>query len=276
MAIDLIATDLDGTFLDSKGRVSELNRRAVLLAAQQGVTTVIATGRPPRWLDGVLDTLRPARPTVIASNGALVVDLDTRRIEQIRPVPADAALEYASRLQRVVPDAHFAVEYSDGWGREPAFTPRQDRGTVDAVDTLADLLVTGQPVKLLASSASLSTQQLAEAGEPLAAGLLTCTYSYVSPQGLLELSAPGISKGSALAGVLAELGLSAAGVAAFGDMPNDLDMLQMAGQPYVMANAHPALLAAGFPVAGDHNDSGVGAVVLRLLAESANGLSLAG
>lgn len=276
MAVDLIATDLDGTFLDSSGRVSELNQQAVLAAAEQGVATVIATGRPPRWLDGVLDALHSARPKVIASNGALVYDLDTGQLKQIHPLPAEATLEYANRLQRAVPDVHFAVEYPDGWGREPAFAPRQDRAVADTVDGLEDLLANGRAVKLLAASESLTTQQLAGVGQPLAEDLLTCTYSFVSQQGLLELSAPGVTKGTALAGVLDELGVSPAGVAAFGDMPNDLDMLRMVGQPYVMSNAHPALLAAGFPVAGDHNDSAVGAVVLRLLAESANGWSLAG
>ncbi len=36
-------------------------------------------------------------------------------------------------------------------------------------------------------------------------------------------------------------------VAAFGDMPNDVDMLSWAGMPHVVANAHPVLLAGWLP-----------------------------
>ena len=46
----LIATDLDGTFLDPNGEVSPVNASAVLRAAELGVPFVVATGRPSRWL----------------------------------------------------------------------------------------------------------------------------------------------------------------------------------------------------------------------------------
>ena len=37
------------------------------------------------------------------------------------------------------------------------------------------------------------------------------------------------------------MGLGAEDVVAFGDMPNDLPMLEWAGTSYAMANAHPSV-----------------------------------
>ena len=53
---------------------------------------------------------------------------------------------------------------------------------------------------------------------------------------------------------------------AFGDMPNDLTMLELAGRAFAMDNAHHSLLAR-FPAAGHHNEAGVGRTLLRLLAQ---------
>ena len=67
--------------------------------------------------------------------------------------------------------------------------------------------------------------------------------------GLMEISAPGVTKGSALVGLAEELGVEAADVIAFGDMPNDLPMLTWAGTSYAMANAHPDVRSAADHVA---------------------------
>jgi hypothetical protein len=49
-------------------------------------------------------------------------------------------------------------------------------------------------------------------------------------------------------------------------MPNDVSMLSWVGMPRVVANAHPALLALGFPVVGANHESGVGTTILDWVA----------
>jgi hypothetical protein len=53
-------------------------------------------------------------------------------------------------------------------------------------------------------------------------------------------------------------------VLAFGDMPNDLAMLEWAGTSYAMANAHPSVLALARHTAPSNQEDGV-AVVLEQL-----------
>ena len=62
----------------------------------------------------------------------------------------------------------------------------------------------------------------------------------------------------------ADLGIGADEVIAFGDMPNDLPLLEWAGTSYAMANAHPSVLALADHVAPPNDNDGVAAVLAEL------------
>ena len=61
---------------------------------------------------------------------------------------------------------------------------------------------------------------------------------------LLEMAHVKINKSVALANYAKELGIDASEVAAFGDMPNDQEMLAWAGYSYAMAPGHRTALDA--------------------------------
>lgn len=88
-----------------------------------------------------------------------------------------------------------------------------------------------------------------------------------SPTALLEVSGLGVSKASTLARCCAERGITPAEVVAFGDMPNDIEMLRWAGTSYAMGNAHPDVIAAASGRTVDNNEDGVAVVIERILAE---------
>jgi hydroxymethylpyrimidine pyrophosphatase-like HAD family hydrolase len=54
-------------------------------------------------------------------------------------------------------------------------------------------------------------------------------------------------------------------VVAFGDMPNDIPMLEWAGHAVAVANAHPDVLAVSREVTASNDDDGVALVLERLL-----------
>ena len=261
----LIVSDLDGTFLDQNGRVSELNLQAVRSAAELGVQTVIATGRPLRWMESI-NGLRDLDPILIACNGALIKKLAAAEVLHSFPLDATIAAAVAAELRAELGErAQFAVEYVNGWAYEPTM-PREPRlGEPNLIAPVDELLRAEPVLKLIVLGLELPTHVLAELSEPIVAGRLLTTYSTVSDNGLLEFSAPGISKASALQLVLDDLGIPAEDVIAFGDMPNDLDMLQMVGMPYRMSECHHALEVAGFPEAGSNADSGVGRTLVEVL-----------
>jgi hydroxymethylpyrimidine pyrophosphatase-like HAD family hydrolase len=96
----------------------------------------------------------------------------------------------------------------------------------------------------------------------LVGDLVTPTHS--SGGALIEMSARGVTKASALAVLAEERGIKPDEVVAFGDMPNDLPMLSWAGTSYAVANAHPSVLAAADHVTAANNDDGVAQVLEAL------------
>jgi hydroxymethylpyrimidine pyrophosphatase-like HAD family hydrolase len=87
--------------------------------------------------------------------------------------------------------------------------------------------------------------------------------TYSTNDGLIEISAIGISKAAGLQEVAGPLGISAEDVVAFGDMPNDIPMLLWAGHGVAMGNAHPETVAAANEVTAPNGDDGVARVLER-------------
>ena len=83
---------------------------------------------------------------------------------------------------------------------------------------------------------------------------------------LMEISAAGITKAATLARLADELGVAAAEVVAFGDMPNDIAMLEWAGTSYAVANADPTVIEVADHVCPANDDDGVARVLMDMMA----------
>src|SRR4051794_3485751 len=84
----LVASDLDGTLLDSEHRVSARTLAALAALRRRGVPLVLVTGRPRRWLTPVLEQTGPVGP-VVCANGSLVVDERNEHVLAEWPIPAN-------------------------------------------------------------------------------------------------------------------------------------------------------------------------------------------
>lgn len=262
----LIATDLDGTFLSPDASVSAENSAAVLAAQEAGVTVVFATGRPIRWLE-VIRGLPGAHPIVIASNGAALYDAAEDVMVDRITIETALALEAVDQIRSVADDVRFAFESGTRFGHEPHYTTWEptDGSDPDIFAGPVETIVHDDLVKMLVQSPGLDSDELLARVDRVVGDRLSVTHSSSRGYGLVEVSAPGVDKGAMLARVCGRLGIEADEVAAFGDMPNDLSMLSWVGHPYVVANAHPALLARGFTQVPANTDSGVGQTIRRLL-----------
>jgi hydroxymethylpyrimidine pyrophosphatase-like HAD family hydrolase len=103
-----------------------------------------------------------------------------------------------------------------------------------------------------------------ELAAPVLSGVVEVTHSDVNDS-LLELSALGVTKGTTLATLAARWGVAQEDVVAFGDMPNDVEMLRWAGRGYAVGDAHPLVLEAADERAPSIDDDGVAQVLERLL-----------
>ena len=255
----MVASDLDGTLVRRDQSVSERTRRAIAAVEAAGSVFVMVTGRPPRWMPPVAEATGH-RGLAICANGALVYDLHTDRVVQSHLLSAEAAMDVVLALREQVPGITFAVERGEhGFGREASYVPRWDNGAVRVA--AVEELVSSGAVKLLARLEGSTSDDLLARARTAVGHLAEATHS--SDDGLLEISALGISKASGLAALAADRGLTAAQVVAFGDMPNDLPMLSWAGHAVAVANAHPEVLALADEVTASNEDDGVAQVLER-------------
>ncbi|MGA5100135.1 Cof-type HAD-IIB family hydrolase [Streptomyces lavendulocolor] len=264
----LIATDLDGTLLRDDKSVSHRTITALAAAEEAGIEVFFVTGRPARWMGVVSDHVH-GHGLAICANGAAVVDLHSGgTFLEVRPLERPTALEVISTLRREAPGTAFAVEFTTGFHYEPDYPPfwlDPDATIAPAEDLLheAGPGLTAPVLKLLAHHPDLTPDGFLALARTAAGEHAGITRS--SPSALLEISGPGVSKASTLALCCAERGISADEVVAFGDMPNDIEMLSWAGRSYAMGNAHPDVVAAASGRTVANNDDGVARVIEDIL-----------
>ena len=255
----LVATDLDGTVVRSDGTIADRTRQVVARVEAAGVPFVMVTGRPPRWMAPIVE-MTGHRGLAVCANGALLYDLHTETVVERFLLEQDAAVQVATALRAALPDIAFAVERPDlGFAHEETYVPSWEQPEHRPLPVEA--LVDGGVVKLLARHPGLGSDELLAAAREAVGDRATFTHS--SGDGLLEISAAGISKASGLAAFAGERGVEAADVVAFGDMPNDLPMLAWAGHGVAVANAHPEVLELADEVTASNDDDGVALVLER-------------
>ena len=258
----LVATDLDGTLLHSDGTVTDRTRRVLQELDARGVPVVFTTGRPIRWMESLWDDVG-GHGLAICSNGGIVYDVSARHVRTARTIPTDVLLSVGRSLREAIPGTVFALETITGFAREAAFMPQPRASTGPDVPT-GDLedIVDDTVVKLLARHDDIEPEPYWRQIERVVGAHVVATWSSVGA--LVEISAAGVTKATTLAMLATEMDLGPDEVLAFGDMPNDLAMLEWAGTSYAMANAHPAVLDLAHHVAPANDEDGVAAVLAEL------------
>jgi hydroxymethylpyrimidine pyrophosphatase-like HAD family hydrolase len=181
------------------------------------------------------------------------------------PIPVEVGLDVARRLRAALPDVHFAVEVVGGFAREDGYLARWDVGLAKEIGDV-EVIYDEPALKLLVRHEAMGPDELLAAARAVAGDLVEMTHSSDGERGLLEISAAGVSKASALARFCAARGIDAADVVAFGDMPNDLPLLAWAGLAYAVSSGHPDVLAAVPRVVDPPEQHGVARELERLFS----------
>ncbi|AHF01965.1 haloacid dehalogenase [Thiomicrospira aerophila AL3] len=238
--IKLLVLDLDGTLLNPHHVISPANQAALAQLHQQGVQLAIATGR--HYQDVYLLTQQLNLPiTLITSNGARVHNPQQQLIYE-NHIPAELVAQVLALSAGFA--VHRNIYQQDLWlveqPNEPLLAIHHASGFAYRITDFAQIshrhidkfYFNASPDALAPLQARLE-QQL---GDRLYITYTTDIY--------LEVMNQGVSKGAALQALLTRHGLDPKEVMAFGDGLNDVDMLQLAGHPVMMANAHAGLKQA--------------------------------
>lgn len=263
----LIASDMDGTILGHDGKISARTIAAFRAAAEAGVEIVFVTGRPPRWLDPLREQIGHTG-TVICSNGAVVYDLVREKVISSHLLSRQVVLQARTIIKELVPASSFAAETLEGFQLEPGFLQPGSPELLSrsAAAPLAETLGGDScVVKFLAVTHEGTADDFLAKVRPAVERLVAVTHS-APTAALLEMGPHGINKAVTLAEYAASRGIAAQDVVAFGDMPNDIEMLRWAGAGYAMASGHLDALAAANLQAPHFDDDGVAQVLERRLA----------
>ena len=286
--IRLIGIDVDGTLLDSRGHLPDANRDAIVDAVAAGIHVALVTGRSYPFARPVADTL-PESITLIVSSGAVERAMDgtvlarrllDRRIAQdvldaTRPLRDHAALIFDRDESNQIVFETMNWEHpgrKNYWLRNAHLIGQ----TVPLEAALID-----DPIEVMFNGAAVAMRSLTESLRRQARGLLrrrpqaeadftVSLTEYVHRDfSLVDVTAPTATKGHALAWRAEQLGLTRDQVMAVGDNFNDVDMLEYAGTPVLMANAVEGLRRPGWHVTGHQDEGGLAQAIRRFALGSA-------
>jgi Cof subfamily protein (haloacid dehalogenase superfamily) len=275
MPISLLALDLDGTLLDSRGLVSDRNRIAINNAREQGVHVALVTGRRFRDSRPVALELGLDVP-LISHNGALTKHAATLQTVCVLPLPVEGAREALQIGRRAEADALLSDDHEGlgvlvydhlrggntaahkyiSWARR-IHGEEEGGKAVQQVPSLEDYL-DHDPIHLSFSGGCEDMDQLEEIlKSEVGATVKILSTKYLEQDfTLLDVVNAAASKGAGVAAAAAELSVVREDIMAVGDNYNDLEMLLFAGTGVVMANAPLTLreIAGLHPTASNRDD----------------------
>ena len=251
--IRVLALDLDGTLTNDEKIVTPRTRTALDAAAAQGVTIVLASGRPTAGILPLAKELGLDKKggCVLAYNGGKIVDF----------VPE--LCEFAARQDVAIltynSEGIVCERDQDVWANKECFTTKLPMIHVDDLASYVDYPI----CKMLITLDPARRDAVCAAGKEQFAGRIDL---YPSSPFFIEAVPLGVAKDRSLAALLERMGLTRENLMACGDGLNDRSMISYAGVGVAMQNAEDAVKAvADYVTAADNNHDGVAEAIEKFI-----------
>jgi Cof subfamily protein (haloacid dehalogenase superfamily) len=261
-AVDLVVSDVDGTLVTPDKRLTDASRRAVAGLAEAGIGFTITSSRPPFGLASLVEPLGLTLP-IGAFNGGMIVTPDLRPIE-LHMIAPDVAAEAIGWLDRH--GVEVWVFTADAWLlQDPAgLNVERERRAVQAEPTtVADFAGLSGVGKIV--GVSNDRDRLAACEAALGATLGSGASVARSQPYYLDVTAPGIDKGTFVAALSKRLGIPPERIATIGDMDNDVAMFRHSGLSIAMGNAPDAVKAKAGATTAANTDEGFAAAIEQIV-----------
>ena len=263
MDIRVIATDMDGTLLDTKGQL-ELPRLEKILDKldQCDIRFVIATGNEVHRMRQLLGHLAE-RVVLVVANGARIFENN----ELIQAQTWDDAMverALAHFKGRECQDQFVVTAMNGGFVKEgTVFTELDKFMTPEMIEKLYqrmnfvdefDSNLFGGVLKMsMVVGEERSDSVLQEINDLFDGHVRAVSSGY----GCIDILQDGIHKAWGLVELLKRWNLKPEQIMAFGDSENDIEMLELAGISYAMENAEEAVKEIATKVAPANSQAGV-------------------
>jgi Cof subfamily protein (haloacid dehalogenase superfamily) len=278
--VRLLALDIDGTLLNSRGEISARNLSAIAAAREAGVRLALITGRRYPAAKRIADRL-PGDPALVLHNGGLVIE--NGGAVRVLPLARSVAISIVSfaKARGADPVVHFGlsgegllyVENSSPSHTLLAYYLTRSHPDVRLVKSLEGFLANeaDDPLQVMFGGSMTDMEFLCAAIE--SEGFHASPLRTVYPKddlSLIDVVAPSVDKSEALAFLCARWEIPMAAVLAVGDNWNDRAMLLGAGVGCVMANAEVELRSLGLEVVPTNDEDGVAVAIERHILRNAS------
>ena len=289
--IKLLALDLDGTLLNSRGEISEINLEAIMQAEAKGVLVTIATGRRFRDALPVARQINLNAP-LICHNGALLKYADTLETVAVSTLEKETVREVlrvgkefgGDALVSADPNGKGVLLYDKisaenvplqkyiQWSKRLHGAEAEE--AVHHVKKLENVCDEIETIHISFSGACApmrDLQKVLEGELKDTTNILTTVYPHLDFT-LIDILPPDASKGVGVEKLALLNSLSAENVMVMGDNFNDLEMLEYAGTAVLMGNASPELLEREeFYTTLSNDENGVALAIEKFILGELNG-----
>jgi hydroxymethylpyrimidine pyrophosphatase-like HAD family hydrolase len=256
----LVACDIEGTLVRAGRRATPAVLDAIAAVRAAGHHLVVATGASLSSAVQVVRRLGIREGWVVAANGAVTALLraDGYSVVDVRPLAAEPVCRLVARTR---PDLSIAAEVvGTGYRVTKRFPERQLSGHQEVLGGLHEIWARPTPRLVVYGQWALRlTPALRAAG-------VTAIPARVD---WVDVTAPGISKATALESIRVELGVALSRTFAIGDGENDLEMLRWAATSIAMGHAPEFVRAAAERVTGTVDQDGAADALREALLLSA-------
>jgi len=262
--IKLVVSDVDGTLLTRDKTLTDRAKAAVQRLHQAGVGFTITSSRPAigmRFLIAPLAITLPVGPF----NGSSIIDAQMKPVEQ-HLIPEAATVRSLEILEKSGVDIWLFT--NDKWLiRDPGGQyVAHEQNTIRSDPTVvADFApYHNSACKIVGASADAAGLEACE--KTMQEALGTSAHAVRSQTYYLDITPPGVSKGTFVQEMARRLGISTDAVATIGDMQNDLAMFRVSGVSFAMGNATDDVKRQASHVTASNEQDGFAAamdVILR-------------
>jgi Cof subfamily protein (haloacid dehalogenase superfamily) len=271
MDIGYCVCDLDGTLLDSRGRLSEANVQALKKLMARGAQVFLATGRSDLFVKEFVHRLDLTTP-VISCNGGLIRNIDNGEVLFRKVIgAAQAALLTDFCLKNQYDTLAYTTEhvyFLSGSQKIGAYHRYNSEVAAAFQVPLREVhhqndLPLPDVIKFLISGIN---PQIAARIQGELPGEHSLSMVQSMPN-VLDIMAAGITKGNALWFLADNQLIELSRTVVFGDNHNDISMLELAGLAITVANAEPEVKSVARFIAPSNDESGVAYAIEKYILE---------
>lgn len=274
MRYKMLVCDIDGTLLNSQGKLTQDVIEAVQEAHRQGVIVTLATGRQLRGVLGIVEQLGVSVP-VILGNGVVIADPAKQETLLHRPLSRDTAHKIIDVIRShgmwSSVFAHTFTGVDTYYDIDPGFDEayvfiHKDTEFAQQIGDLKE--VKEEPIKVLLVERPEKVNRLVEDLRRLDVpfNMVISTHDFPDYT-FLEMFHHESTKASGIEHVAQMFGVPREQIIAVGDNVNDLEMIEYAGLGVAMGNAAEPVKEQADWITKSNDEHGVAHLIRQYLLQ---------